>query len=494
MKQATAWIVALCVLGLVTPGQGREQKQRRGQGQKGAPSPKPRRNAKKGDFAVFPLGGIGGRGEVLAGESTIKVLGVAKDGPGAVAGLRVGDVVVTIAGEKAPRHSRDINVGGRGPMELLGRAVAKSEASASGRLGLVVRRGDATLELSVVLPRRGSFSASYPTNCKTSLRFYDGICRQLLRSRRKDGLWRSRTGEDATRYVSALCGLALLGRGQRRHLPALERVAKRLAGPKRRGYVSDDFSKPAGLSNWFICASGIYLAEFVLATGDTSYLPTLQHLCDCMVARQTDNGKYGHGLTAGYKGRGFNAINTHAHLLWALAERAGCKIDGAAWTRSLAEIRKSTGKNGGVRYWTAQTGYWDAAARTGQMALALDLRDQAPELAARMAGYLDKHHLRMREAHAMGSIGMIFGTAALRRLRPDAWRRHMDSWRWYLSLMRKPNESAAYIGGKRNNGGDHYLRQAHVAQAIAGLMLASGLGKLHLCGNEAKSWLKSRAR
>ena len=356
-------------------------------------------------------------------------------------------------------------------------------------LELEIVRGTKRLAVVVRIPRRGSLGRAYPASCASSLKYYDGVCRALLRTRRKDGLWKSRTGEDATRYVSALCGLALLGRGKREHLPALRRVAARLAGPERRGYVSEDFSKPAGLSNWFICASGIYLAEFVLATGDRRYVPTLQHLCDCMVERQAKSGRYGHGLLAGYNGRGFNVINTHVHLLWALAERAGCKIDRAAWDRSFQEIVKSTGKNGGVRYWTSQTGYWDAAARTGQMALALDLSGRAPKLAKRMVAYLAKNHLRMREAHAMGSIGMIFGTAALRRLDRPAWRRHMDAWRWYLTLMRRSDDSAAYIGGKRNNGGDHYLRQEHVANAIAGLMLATGLGKLHLCGNEKKGWL-----
>ena len=91
----------------------------------------------------------------------------------------------------------------------------------------------------------------------------------------------------------------------------------------------------------------------------------------------------------------------------------------------------------------------------------------------------------------MGSIGMIFGTGALRRTNPAGWRRHMDSWRWYLSLMQQSDGSAAYIGGKRNNGGDHYLRVEHVANAIAGTMLASGLGHLHICGNDRKGWLKN---
>jgi lysophospholipase L1-like esterase len=230
----------------------------------------------------------------------------------------------------------------------------------------------------------------------------------------------------------------------------------------------------------------------VLATGDEQWRPTIQLLCDALAARQTAQGRYGHGIKVGYGGKGLNIINTHAHLLWALAERAGCAIDEGAWRRSLAEVQKSTGENGGVRYWTLNTGYWDACARTGQMALALSLRGEQPALVARMTGYLEQHSARMREAHATGSIGMIFGSAALRRIDAQAWRRHATSWRWYHALMQLPDGSAGYVGGKRNNGGDHYLNKQHIANAIAGVMLACERGLLHICGNDERGWLARR--
>ncbi|MBQ72318.1 MAG: hypothetical protein CMJ67_05375 [Planctomycetaceae bacterium] len=451
----------------------------------------PKLDAKAGDFARFPLGSIGGRGEVFAGQAGIGVLSLGTSDPGEASGLEIGDVIMAVGGDAFPVHTRDIN-NLDGPMAVLGDAIEAAEAD-DGRLVLDVQRGDEELELIVQLPVLGAIDLHDPQSNQKAMAFYDGICSDLLRTCRKDGAWRSNTGEDATRYTTALCGLALLGRGDPKHRPALEAIARYLAGPDRRGHVSEDLMQPAGLSNWFITMSGIYLAEYVLATGDEQWLPTIQHLCDCLVARQTDEGRYGHGITVGYGGKGFNIINTHAHLLWALADRAGCTIDEDAWKRSWLEIEKSTGDNGGVRYWTLQTGYWDACARTGQMALALSLADRDPELRSRMGDYLAKHRNRMREAHAMSSIGMIFGTTALRRVNPDGWRQHMDAWRWYLALMRQPDGSAGYIGGKRNNGGDSYLGPEHVANAMAGVMLASGLGNLHLCGNDEKGWLEQDA-
>lgn len=440
------------------------------------PSKGPRRDAKKGDFARFPLGPLGGQAEVLADQARIEILEVHKGAPAYQAGLEKGDMILAIDGAAPPAHTRDINVL-EGPMKALGEAISKH---ADGKpLQLTVRRGGATNVMAVDVPKLPAF--------------YEGVVRDLLRTRRKNGSWKARTGEDASRYTTALCGLALLGYGDPSHREELEQVAAYLAGPARRAHIGKNLLEPAGLSNWFLTMSGIYLAEYVLATGDEQWLPTIQLLCDCLAARQTEQGRYGHGIKVGYGGKGLNIINTHAHLMWALAERAGCTIVATAWRRSLAEIEKSTGKNGGVRYWTLQTGYWDACARTGQMALALSLRGESEPLYRRMAGYLDAHSNRMREAHATGSIGMIFGTAALRRIDREAYRRHLSNWRWYRTLMLQPDGSAGYVGGKRNNGGDHYLNKQHIANAIAGMVLACERGHLHMAGNDEKAWLARRA-
>ncbi len=435
----------------------------------------PRRDAKKGDFARFPLGVLGGTAEVIAGRSSIEVLSVLEGAPAHRAGLRKGDRIVAINGDEPPAHTRDIN-SLAGPMKTLGDAILAGYEGP--RLALAVRRGEERLDLKVF--------------AKKELEFTGGVIRDLLRTRRKNGSWKSNTGEDASRYTTALCGLAILGHGDPVHRPALAKIATYLAGPNRRAHLGETLLEPAGLSNWYLTMSGIYLAEYALATGEEQWLPTIQLLCDALAARQTEQGRYGHGITVGYGGKGLNIINTHAHLMWALAERAGCTIDEGAWRRSLAEVKKSTGENGGVRYWTLNTGYWDACARTGQMALALSLRGEEPELAARMAGYLDRHSARMREAHATGSIGMIFGTAALRRVHDEGWKRHMETWRWYGALMLQPDGSAGYVGGKRNNGGDHYLGKQHIANAIAGTMIACRSKNLHIFGNDERGWLARR--
>ncbi len=450
--------------------------------------PKPvARNAKRGDFQLFPLGPIGGTAEVLADQNHAVIKFLQPDRPGSKAGLKVGDTLVSAAGKGFPKYTRNVNEGGHGPQAALGMAIERAETK--GPLELLILRGEQMVTVRVRLPATQAFSATFPQDCKKSRRFFHGICQALVRSQQNAGNWRAKTGQTASRFITAYCALALLGRGEPQYLPNIRKAARYLQGKDGKAFIPDGFGKGPKLDNWPISATAIFLSEYVLATGDKSVRPTIQRCVDCLAKRVSIEGKMGHGVGVGYRGKGFNVINTQSHLAWALAQQAGCRINKPAWTRSLALIRKSTGKNGGVRYWTSQTGYGDASARTGSMALALAISGQLPKSAQAMAAYLTKHHKRMREAHAMGSIGMIFGTAALRQLNPAGYRTHMDYWRWYLNLSRQPDGSAAYVGSKRNNGGDHYLGQQHVGNAIAGLMLSTAARKLFICGGRKKNWL-----
>ena len=97
----------------------------------------PRRDAKKGDFARFPLGVLGGTAEVLADRSSIEVLSVQEGAPAHRAGLRKGDLIVAINGDAPPVHTRDIN-SLAGPMKTLGDAILAGYEGP--RLALAVRR------------------------------------------------------------------------------------------------------------------------------------------------------------------------------------------------------------------------------------------------------------------------------------------------------------------------------------------------------------------
>ena len=94
------------------------------------------------------------------------------------------------------------------------------------------------------------------------------------------------------------------------------------------------------------------------------------------------------------------------------------------------------------------------------------------KLKNKFCNYLDRFNTRTREAHAVGSMGMLLAPAALWQHDKEAYQRFLKEWRWYLSLMQNHKGEIQYIGGKRNNGGDSYLGKNRIACVIA-LMIAS---------------------
>jgi len=106
------------------------------------------------------------------------------------------------------------------------------------------------------------------------------------------------------------------------------------------------------------------------------------------------------------------------------------------------------------------------------MALGLAISQQEKELVETFSKYLDQHASRTREAHAVGSMGMILAPAALWRHDRAAYQRFLEEWRWYLSLMQDHQGKIHYIGGKRNNGGDSYLGTDRMACVIAIMLLS----------------------
>jgi hypothetical protein len=242
-----------------------------------------------------------------------------------------------------------------------------------------------------------------------------------------------------------------------------------------------------GPKNWQAASSAILLAEYELATGDDTYHADLKKCCDLLATRVSKNGTMGHLYQIPYDGGGLVIINVQAHLAWALAAKCGYKIDAAAWDRSLKEVRGSINKKtGAIGYSSRATWSPDISARTGAMAAALVIADQEPELVKQFSSALVTHQGRMRHAHSMSSIGLIYGMSGIKLANPDDHKSVMQKWKPYLELCRTSAGSAAYFGGKRNYGGDQYLGLSAIGNATAALILASADKKLFMHGRTSK--------
>ena len=197
----------------------------------------------------------------------------------------------------------------------------------------------------------------------------------------------------------------------------------------------------------------------------------------------------GHHYSIPYSGGGLIVINVQAHLAWALAEKCGHPINEKAWRNSFSEVKKSLDpKTGALGYSSRATWSPDIAARTGAMATALIVAGREKKLAYSLAESLVQLNGRMRHAHAMSSIGLIFGFSGIKQGSSKNYGRIMKTWMPYLELSRLPQGSAIYFGGKRNIGGDEYLGLSSIGNGMVGMVLASADDRLFMHGGTNKDW------
>ena len=444
-------------------------------------------NSKSGEHHDFPLGVLEATGRLKDGEKEIRVMDVGKGGAAETAGLKVGDRVMMVEGKTPDVFSTKTDTGLAGPQTLLGNSLDRKSASSKPILSLRVRRESEQLNLSIDLPKSPSFSFSRPHACPKRKDYLAEIARHLVAVQEKNGRWKPGVGGDADVYTTAFCGLVLLANNDPAHLSSIKRGIEFV---KKASIDSIDPADPkVGPKNWQTAANGILLGEYQLATGDKTYFEELKKCCDLLAKRVTEKGTMGHHYSIPYSGGGLIVINVQAHLAWALAEKCGHPIDEKAWKNSFSEVSKSLDrKTGALGYSSRAPGSPDISARTGAMATALMVAGRDKNFANSLAESLVRLNGRMRHAHAMSSIGLIFGFSGIKVGSPRRYSEVMETWVPYLELSRLPRGGAAFFGGKRNIGGDQYLGLASIGNASVGMILASAEDRLFMHGGTRKGW------
>jgi hypothetical protein len=444
-------------------------------------------NSRNQAFQDFPMGVLSATGRVADGDRTIVVIDVGKGGAADRGGLLVGDRIISIAGRQPTAFSMKTDTGVAGPQSELAVAIEQACATEPRRLQCKVQRGDKSIALGITVPASSVFADSFPQKCPNRQGFLAAIADHLVATQRADGSWHPGVGGDADVYMSAFCALAVLAADNKTHRPAIRRAIEFI---RRKSVATIDLKNPrAGPKNWQSASSAILLAEYQLATADDAFAADLKKCCDLLAVRVSKNGTMGHHYQIPYDGGGLVIINSQAHLAWALAEKCGYKIDAAAWDRSLKEIRRSIDKKtGAIGYSSRAPSSPDIAARTGAMAAALAIAGNEPTLVKQFSDALVAHQGRMRHAHAMSSIGLIYGMAGIKLANADDHTRVMRKWQPYLELCRTSAGSAAYFGGKRNIGGDEYLGLHPIGNATVALVLASAQEKLFMHGGTKRGW------
>ena len=444
-------------------------------------------NSKNGDHHDFPLGVLEATGRLIDGDNQILLMHVGQNGTAQGAGLLVGDRLVRVDGKIPKPFSKKTDTGLEGPQALLGTSLNRCSSLPDPLLSIQVRRGSELINLPVKLPSSQSFTLSAPTACPKRKKFLVDIANHLVKIQQKSGRWQPGVGGDADVYTAAFCGLVLLANNDASHLSSIK---KGIEFVKKTSIDLIDLNDPKkGPKNWQTASNGIFLAEYQLATGDKTYFSELKKCCDLLAKRVTEKGTMGHHYSIPYSGGGLIVINVQAHLAWALAEKCGYLVNEKSWHDSFSEVKKSLDpKTGALGYSSRARWSPDIAARTGAMVIALMVADREVEFAQSLADALVRLNGRMRHAHAMSSIGLIYGFSGIKMGASAEHSSVMNTWLPYLELSRLPQGGAAFFGGKRNIGGDQYLGYSSIGNAMVGMVLASADSHLFMQGGQEKDW------
>ena len=444
-------------------------------------------NSKSGEHHDFPLGVLEATGRLKDGQKHILVMDVGKDGIAKLAGLKVGDLISKIDNKIPDSFSKKTDTGLAGPQNLLGRSIDKKAGSNNPGLPIEVLRGGETHKLLIELPKTKSFDFSRPSLCTKRKSFLSNIADYLVDVQESNGRWKPGVGGDADVYTTVFCGLVLLANGDSSHLFAIKKAIDFVTKASINSIILKDPKK--GPKNWQTAANGILLAEYQLATGDLTYFEELKKCSQLLAKRVTAKGTMGHHYSIPYSGGGLIVINVQAHLAWALAEKCGWPINENAWANSFSEVKKSLDpKTGALGYSSRAPWSPDIAARTGAMATALKIAGREQRFSESLANSLVRLNGRMRHAHAMSSIGLIFGFSGIKTAARKDYPDVMETWVPYLELTRLERGGASFFGGKRNIGGDQYLGYSSIGNAMVGLVLASADDKLFMHGGKKKGW------
>jgi len=346
-------------------------------------------------------------------ENRIIVTHVAAGSP--ACGLVRPNDVITGAGGKDFEAGKD-------PRVAAGDAITAAETeSGGGKLALhVVRNGSA---MNVVVPIRvmGAYGPNWPFDCAKSSRIVDEACAYLAGVQYPDGHIPSEVG-----MATAFAGLLFLASGDAKYQDNARRAAQ---------WLSDRTWEDASLNCWPSGYGGVLLAEYYLATGDRSVLPTLKKLTDFLARSQMACGSWGHNGPWG----GYGAVNQVGEVcLMAMVLGAECGVeqDQVALKRGLKFFERYADKGwvpyGDHKPYMGNSDNGKSALAAVVFALNGGYDKAVGQFASCVAGSYDFRE----DGHTGSYFSFFWGPLAVRLAGQQQLRTFLDHQRWYYDLCR----------------------------------------------------------
>ncbi|HMO15114.1 MAG TPA: DUF6288 domain-containing protein [Pirellulaceae bacterium] len=416
------------------------------------------------DWNLGPTGMRGwmfSRKMVTTDARQIKITEVDPGSP--AAGLvAVGDIILGINGQM---FSHD-------PRTEFGTAIVQAESDGgAGRLVLTRWRDGTVDTVTIPLPVLGRYSATAPFECSKSQQVFEAGCRALAKRMEDSGYSRRQNP-----IVRCLNGLALLSSGDPDYLPIVKQEATWAAD-----FAADSFQ------TWYYGYAMIFLAEYIMATGDQSVMPGLERLALESAGGQSIVGSWGHTF-AGSDGRlqGYGMMNSPGIPLTIgliLARQAGvhAPIVTQAIEKSRKLIRFYVGK-GAVPYGDHHP--WiethEDNGKCGMAAVMFALLDdsEAAEFFLRMS--VASHGAERDTGHTGNFFNMLWAVPAIALAGSQATGAWMDEFGdWYFDLARRWDGTFAHLGPPEPTPDSYHRWDATSSYLLA---YAQPLKKLYVTG------------
>jgi len=386
---------------------------------------------KNHDWLLGPTGARGWiffRHEDLTAASRQILITAVETGSPADGVLRTSDVILGVHGKPFVDDAR----------RSFGHAIATAEEKA-GVLRLIRWRDGQSTNVEVKLAVLGKYGDTAPYDCPKSKKIFEQGCRLIA----KVGLKEADIPID-------LNALALLASGKEEYRPMLADYARKVAA-----------SLKPGTWNWYYAYGNLFLAEYVLATGDRSIVPELKRTTMEAVKAQCMNGMWGHapalpdGHSEGYGG--MNQIGLPMTISLVLARQAGVHdpaLDRAI-QRSVRLLRWYVDK-GAIPY--GDHAPWNAHDDNGKCSCAAVLFDllgdrEATSFFARMAtaAYDEREH-----GHCGNCWNMLWALPGASRGGPLATGAYLQEQNWYYELARNWKGGFVYQKIEAGDENDNY--------------------------------------
>ena len=340
--------------------------------------------------------------------------------------LAVGDVILGAAGKPFDGDPR---------IQLADAITAAETDQGGGVLRLTRWRAGQSTNVELKLTVLGSYSDTAPYDCPKSKAIFEQGCRLI--AAREDRF------SPGTAYAADLPGLlnalALLASGNEEYRPLLAAHARKTAEKMTKAAKA---KAKGGMNNWFYSYANLFLAEYVLATGDTEMLAELKRTTMEAVGNQSNYGTWGHGPrtpTGNASGYGaMNQVGLPMTLSMVVAREAGVQdpaLDKAI-EKSVNFLRWYVDK-GAIPYGVhlAWTQSHDDNGKASLAAVLFDLLGdrEATAFFARMgtAAYDERE-----QGHCGNWFNIMWALPGVSRCGPVATGAYFREQRWYYELAR----------------------------------------------------------